>query len=159
MTEKSVAVRVRQAAAFALGAVIYLLWTGVDGERFRWTPFVIGLVYLAAAALGGRRGGHWATACVLTGWGVSVLLFDEVRPGSGEGLFYAAGLLVGAVTAAVLAARGFSAAPAGIIGAVIGAVVFLALEPRVSLLDKTTLYASLLAAVAAVNVGLALRRS
>lgn len=155
---KAPSVRARQAAAFGIGAVVYLLWTGVDGQRFRWTPFVIGLVYLAAAVLGGRRGGHWATGCVLTAWGASVLLYDELATSVGPGVFYAVGLAVGAGVAAALWRRGFSAAPQGIIGAVAGALIFLELEPRATVLGETTLYAGLLAAVAAVNLALAVRR-
>ena len=37
------------------------------------TPLGIGLVYLLAAAVGGRRGGYWATATVLVGWGAAVV--------------------------------------------------------------------------------------
>jgi hypothetical protein len=35
--------------------------------RFYWTPLILGITYLAAAAAGGRRGSYWATACVLVG--------------------------------------------------------------------------------------------
>ncbi|MBA2517897.1 MAG: hypothetical protein H0V22_11410, partial [Solirubrobacterales bacterium] len=64
---KAAGVRVNQAVVLLAGAVFLVAVVAPDDRRFYWTPLTIGLTYLGAAIVGGRRGGHWATACALTG--------------------------------------------------------------------------------------------
>ena len=54
--------------------MVFALVVGAAEDRFYLTPLGLGLIYLAAAVLGGRRGGYWATTVVLLGWGAAVLL-------------------------------------------------------------------------------------
>ena len=66
-------VRLRQGAALLGGAALLQVAVAVGPLSFFWTPFFVGLAYLAAALAGGRRGGHWATATVLLPWGTTSL--------------------------------------------------------------------------------------
>jgi len=65
--------RLRQGCAMLGGALVFAVIVGPGPDRFYLTPLGIGLVYLLAAAVGGRRGGYWATATVLVGWGAAVV--------------------------------------------------------------------------------------
>jgi len=88
-----------------------------DGARSFWTPLVLGLSYLAAAAAGGRHGGRWATACALTGWGAAVALAGAARPALdiaeldplGDARTYAGALATVALANLALAASGLLA--------------------------------------------------
>lgn len=60
-------IRIRQALLLLAGALALELLVAQGSLRFYWTPLILGIAYLAAAAAGGRRGSYWATACVLVG--------------------------------------------------------------------------------------------
>ncbi len=149
------AIRLRRAAVLGAGAVLYALLVGGPLE-FRWTPFVLGAVYLAAAAAGGRDGGLWATACVLLGWGAGVLLWWqsglEVERAAAEVL----GVGAGVTAAALLARAGFAsdALGAGATALLAGAVF--AFGRTVDAVTEPWPYAVLLGVVAAANAALAL---
>lgn len=51
---KPSAVRLRQGLALIGGAGVIELLAGIGPLDFFWTPLLVGLAYLAAAALGGR---------------------------------------------------------------------------------------------------------
>ncbi len=57
------------------GAALLVLLVG-DGRplSYLWLPLVTGLVYLAAAAVGGRDGALWGPGLVVTGFGLGVVL-------------------------------------------------------------------------------------
>jgi len=57
-----------------VGAILLVLVVGEDPSRFDLVPGSLGLVYLAAALSGGRRGSYWATALVLVGFGTAVVV-------------------------------------------------------------------------------------
>jgi len=148
-------IRFGRAGALLAGAAVYALL--VYGPlQFYWTPLLLGLAYLAAAAAGGRRGGLWATALVLTGWGVGVLLATKLESvSSGDG--YLMGIGGGIVAAGVLARSGFAIDLLSVGGTVLIAGILhnMAGDP-VQALVKPWPYVALLAGVGALNLVLAL---
>jgi len=133
-------VRLGRAGALLAGAVVYALL--VYGPlQFYWTPLLLGLAYFGAAAAGGRRGGLWATAVVLTGWGVGDLM------GIGGAI----------VVAGVLARGGFAIDLLSVGGTVlIAGILHNAAGDPVQALVKPWPYVALLAGVGALNLVLAL---
>ncbi len=146
------AVRLRQGLALLAGAVVLMVLVDPRASRFYLTPLGLGLAYLAAAALGGRRGGYWPTALVLTGWGLAVVFVREARPELDTAGLYLLGAGLGAVGAAVLARRGFSADPLGAAATVAAAGLVLALSPRADALVETRTFAVALGLVGLANV-------
>ncbi|MGH2968251.1 MAG: hypothetical protein ACRDK0_04180, partial [Solirubrobacteraceae bacterium] len=73
MASKAPDIRMNQAVLLLAGAVFLVVVVAPDDARFYWTPLILGVAYLGAAIAGGRDGGHWATACALTGWGSAAL--------------------------------------------------------------------------------------
>lgn len=74
--------RRRSAAVLVVGAIatVALVQSGV--LSFFWTPTIVGLSYLAAAAAAGRTGALWAPGLITTCWGITVLLgVHQVVPG------------------------------------------------------------------------------
>ena len=67
--------RRRRGAVLLLGAVAVVLLVGDERPLdFLWLPLVTGLVYLAAAAAGGRDGALWGPGLVVTGLGIGAVL-------------------------------------------------------------------------------------
>ena len=130
MTAKPPLTRIAQAVALLAGALVLVAVIHPDDARFFWTPLVLGLAYLAAAAAGGRHGGHWATACVLTGWGAAVGLVGATRPELETSGLYLAGAGLGALAGLVLARAGFAVDPMGLAGTIAVAGLILALSTR-----------------------------
>jgi hypothetical protein len=157
MTSKPPGVRVNQAILLLAGALFLVLIVAPDDERFYWTPLTIGLAYLGAAIAGGRDGGHWATACALTGWGASVVLAGAARPDLDVSGLYLTGAGLGAAGGLLLQRAGFSVNPMGLAVTITVGGLALALTTQASgFLDDARTYAALLGAVAAVNLALAL---
>ena len=65
--------RHRSAIVLLVGAAAMLGLIQTGAVRFYYTPLVVGLTYLAAAAAG-RRGALWAPGIITTCWGIAVLL-------------------------------------------------------------------------------------
>ncbi|WP_372790992.1 hypothetical protein [Paraconexibacter sp.] len=150
---KPASLRLVQGVILLAGALV--LATAVDRATlsFFWTPLVLGLTYLVAAAAGGREGGYWATALPLTGWGLAVVWIGEVRPEDVDiAGAYLAGTGLGLTAAAVLASRGVPIATAGLAATVAAAGLILAFSPRADALTDATTYAIAVGAVGAVNV-------
>jgi hypothetical protein len=155
------ATRIRQGAVLVLGAVVLWLVVGGDLDRFWLVPLLIGLAYLVAAVVGGPRGGYWATALVLVGWGAAVAWAVEGRPDLDAAGLYLTGAGLGAVAGVLLARRGFVVDPLGAAATIVAAGLFLALSQRFpDLLADGRTYAVLVAAVGVANIvaGLARRR-
>jgi len=153
---KPPAVRLRQGLALLGGAGVVELLLGVGPLGFFWTPLLVGLAYLAAAALGGRANGHWATAVVLVAFGAVVVLLHEVNTGINPPAGYLLAVGLGGMAAAALAPRGFSVDALGVAGAIAAAGLFLFLvDDYPSVLGRAEAYAVLLALVGAANVALA----
>ncbi len=161
VASKPSAVRVRQGLLLLAGGLALELLVAPDSLRFYWMPLIIGLTYLAAAAAGGRKGGYWATACVLVGWGLSVVLIGEIRPRevdvSGA---YLLGAGIGASVGALLIRAKFEVGQLGLGVTVAAAGLLLALVGRSpEVLGDARTYALALGAVGVFNVLLgALRR-
>ncbi len=107
------AVMIRQGLVLLAGAVVIVLAIGDDGRAFYSTPFALGVTYLVTAAAGGRRGGYWAGALVLCGFGGAVLVVRHAHPDLDTSGLYLLGAGVGATVACLLARAGFSADPLG----------------------------------------------
>ncbi len=153
---KAAATRLAQAAALLAGAAVLVLVVAPDGARFYWTPLTIGLAYLAAAAAGGRHGGHWATACALTGWGAAVFLAGAAKPDLDVSGLYLAGAGLGVVAGLMLERAGFGVNPLGIALTIAAGGLVLAFTTQgKGVLDDARTYAVALAVVAVVNVALA----
>jgi hypothetical protein len=156
MTSKPPGVRVNQAILLLAGALFLVLIVAPDDERFYWTPLTIGLAYLGAAIAGGRDGGHWATACALTGWGAAVVLAGAARPDLDVSGLYLTGAGLGATAGLLLQRAGFSVNPMGLAVTITGGGLALALTTQAAgLLDDARTYAVLIAAVAVANIILA----
>jgi len=146
--------RVIQGALLGGGALILALTAGADRLPFYWTPLILGLFYLGAAIVDGPRGGYWATALGLTGWGLAVVYIGEVRP---PDIDPAGAYLVGAglagVAAALLNGRGFVISPLGLAATIAAGGLVLALTPRAAgTLDDATTYAIALGVIGVLNM-------
>ena len=152
---KPAAMRIRQGLLLLAGAVALVLL--VDGVvAFFWTPLILGLAYLAAAGAGGRSGGYWATACVLSGWGLFVVIAGEssFTDIDTSGL-YLLGAGLGAVVGILLARAGFAVSDLGLAATVAVAGLILAISPEAPdvLYDERT-FAIALGLVGLFNVGI-----
>ncbi len=155
------ALRVRQGAVLVAGAVVLWLVVGDDLDRFWLVPLLTGATYLAAAVVGGPRGGYWATAVVLVGWGAAVAWAIEGKPDLDAAGLYLAGAGLGAMAGVLLARRGFVVDALGLAATIVAAGVLLALSARwPDVFRDGRTYAALVGAVGVANIvaGLARRR-
>lgn len=147
------ALRLRQGLALLAGALLVAVLLGGDARDFYYTPLGLGLAYLAAAALGGRRGGYWATAVVLVGWGAAVVWARKGRPDLDVAGLYLAGAGAGAVVGALLARRGFAVDPLGAAATVLVAGILLSFAGQwPEVLEEARTYALLVGLVGVGNV-------
>lgn len=152
-------IRVRQALLLLAGALALELLVAQGSLRFYWTPLILGLAYLAAAAAGGRGGSYWATACVLVGWGLAVVYLGAVRPAdvdpAGADLV---GAGLGAVVGTLLARQRFDVSPLGLGATAAAAGFVLAISPRApDLLYDARTFAVAVAIVGLINLALAVK--
>lgn len=150
---RSPSVRLRQGLILLLGALVFAIVTGRAGDRFYWTPLGLGLVYLLAAVVGGRRGGYWATALVLVGWGAAVVWAQRGRPDLDLAGLYLLGAGAGATVGVLLSRRGFVVDPLGMAVTIMLAGLLLALASRwPQVLEESRTYALLVGVVGLANV-------
>ena len=153
MSPKPPVVRLNQAILLLAGAVFLVFVVAADDDRFYWTPLTIGVAYLGAAI----AGGHWATACALTGWGAAVVLAGAARPNLDVSGLYLTGAGLGAAAGVLLQRAGFSVDPMGLALVIIGGGLALAFTTQApGLLDEAATYAVIMGIVAIVNIALAL---
>lgn len=138
-------------ACAALWAVVFAAVVGPDPDRFYLTPLGLGLVYLPAAAVGGRRGAYWATAIVLLAWGAAVVWLREGRPDLVTAGVYMTAVGVGAVAGMLLARRGFAVDALGLTATMILAGLALAFARQWDTLVEARAYALLVGVVGLVN--------
>ncbi|MEO7197482.1 MAG: hypothetical protein ABIZ50_03330 [Solirubrobacterales bacterium] len=151
---RSPANRIIQGLLLSGGAVLLAVSAGADRIPFYWTPLILGLTYLLAAIVDGPRGGYWATALGLTGWGLAVVYTGYVRPPDIDPAgAYLAGVGLAGVVAVVLRRRGFLISDLGFAATVALGGLALALTPRASgTLDDATNYTIALGVVGVLNV-------
>lgn len=98
-----------------LGALALLVLIQGGVIAFYFTPLIIGLAYLGAAAVGGRRGALWAPGIVTTCWGVAVLLAKGGHVSNPGGRAYFVAGFIGVAIAIVLRlVAGVAAGPVGL---------------------------------------------
>lgn len=146
------AMRIRQGLVLLAGAVVIALAIGADGRAFSWTPLALGVTYLAAAVAGGRRGGYWAGALALCGWGGAVVIVAQARPDLDTSGLYLLGAGVGATVACLAARAGFSSDPLGAAATIAIAGAVLAFSSRWAPLADARTYALLVGLVGLVSV-------
>jgi hypothetical protein len=152
MSERSPALRLRQGLVLLGGAVLFAVVVGAGPGRFYLVPIGVGLVYLAAAIAGGRRGGYWATAVVLVGWGAAVVWAQKGRPDLDIAGLYLLGAGAGATVGVLLSRRGFAVGTLGLTATVALAGLLLALAPQwPEVLEEARTYALLVGLVGLVN--------
>jgi hypothetical protein len=145
-------VRLRQGLVLLAGALVLGLALGSSPDRFYLVPLGLGLVYLAAAAAGGRRGGYWATALVLLGWGAAVVWVRDGRPDLDVSGLYLFGAGLGAALGVALSRRGFSVDPLGLATTIAAAGLVLALAGHwPGVLEEARTYALLVGLVGLAN--------
>jgi len=150
--DRSARQRLVQGAVLVVGAVLMLLVVGDESSRFYLVPGALGLVYLAAALAGGPRGGYWATALVLVGFGAAVIVIQRSSPSLASDGLEIAGVGLGALAGAVLARRGVAVDPTGAAATIVVIGIVAALRSEVSQLTDVVLYAGLVGLVGLVNV-------
>lgn len=156
MTRKAPAVRLNQAVLLLAGALFLVIVVASDDARFYWTPLTIGLAYLGAALVGGRDGGHWATACALTGWGAAVAYAGAARPDLDFSGLYLVGAGAGMIAGLLLQRAGFGVDTMGMAVTITGGGLVLALTTQApGVLADARTYAAAMGVVALVNIALA----
>lgn len=145
--------RRRQGAVLLGGAIALYVLLELGSLEFYWTPLIVGLAYLAAAASAGPRGSYWATGVVIAVWGAGVVALGErwitdVDPAAGYLVAVGAGTLV----AAGLARAGYAIELLGVAGAILAAGGFFLLADRVEALAEATTYAAVLAVIGLVRL-------
>jgi hypothetical protein len=115
-TAKPQSTRLAQGVVFLAGALATYLLLADEPRLFYRVPITLGIVYLVAAAVGGRDGGHWSTACVLCGWGLAVVGLQDWNLDMNAASAYLAGAGLGALVAGGLERVGVSADLLGVAG-------------------------------------------
>jgi hypothetical protein len=151
-SERAPSLRLRQGLVLLLGAVLFAVLVGPEPDRFYLTPLGLGLVYLAAAAAGGRRGGYWATALVLVAWGLAVVWVRESRPDLDTAGVYMTAVGLGAILGLALARRRIAVDAMGLAGTIVLAGLSLAFASQWEALVETRTYAIAVGVVGLVNV-------
>jgi hypothetical protein len=145
-------IRLRQGLVLLAGALVFGLVLGSSPDRFYLVPLGLGLIYFAAAAAGGRRGGYWATALVLMSWGAAVVWVREGRPDLDASGLYLLGAGLGAALGVMLSRRGFSVDPLGLATTIAAAGLVLAVAGRwPGVLEEARTYALLVGLVGLGN--------
>jgi len=146
--------RIIQGGLLIAGAVLLAVTAGADRIDFLWTPLFLGVIYAVAATVEGPRGGYWATALGLIGWGVAVAFLGEVRPERIDTAgAYLAGVGLAGVAAVALRQRGFLVSELGLAATIAASGLILALTPRAAdTLADATSYAIAVGAVGVLNV-------
>ena len=154
MAVKPAWVRLRQGLVLLVGAVVFELLVGGEGPaKFYLVPLGLGLAYLAAATVGGRDGGFWATAVVLVPLGLAVLWVRRSRPDLDTTGVYAAALGVGALLGVALYRAGVEVSALGVAATILAFGLLLAFERHASdVIGDARAYAIALGVVGLFNV-------
>ncbi|MDQ3644376.1 MAG: hypothetical protein M3356_02570 [Actinomycetota bacterium] len=149
--------RLRQGLALVLGAAVFGATVAAGSLAFYWTPLGIGLAYLLAAAVNGRRGSYWATAVTLTGWGAAVVWLNELDPDVFAPAAHVFGIGAGVLAGALLGRAGFAVDQLGVgVTAFAAGALFMSEQQVPEVLGDASTYAAFIAVVGVVNVAWAL---
>ena len=152
------AVRVNRAILLLAGAAFLLVMVAPDDDRFYWTPLVLGLSFLAAAAAGPRTSGPWAPACVLVGWGGAVVFVRLAEPDLDTSGVYLAGAGAGVLAGIELGRRGFASDHVTLASTLVIAGALLAVSTVADVFADARTYAALLGLAAVAQLVGAVRR-
>jgi hypothetical protein len=152
------ALRINRAILLLAGGVFLTVMVAPDDDRFYWTPLVLGLSFLAAAAVGPRTSGPWAPACALVGWGAAVVFVRLAEPELDTSGVYLVGAGAGVMIGVELARRGFASDPTTLAATVVIAGALLALSTTAGIFADARTYAAFLGALAVAQLILAARR-
>lgn len=152
-----------RAAVLAVGAVVVLLLLDRGVAPFGDVPLLVGAVYLAAAAAGGRGGALWAPGCVVAGWGVAnVALAQPAFRGlhAPESAAHMVGIGLGVLALAALARAGVRTSTTGIgLSILLSGLIFVGQRGQGwTLLNSGRGYALLLLVYAGAELVVAVRR-
>jgi hypothetical protein len=156
MHDRSPHLRLRQAAILLGGGLAHLLLVAGPLGR-EWTPLVLGLVFALAAAAGGRDGGFWSLATVVSGWGLGLLAAREWGLDVPEAGAVLAGAGAGLVALEALRRRGVAVDPLGPPLTVLAAGLVLMLEPHAAVIGEPGTWSIAIGLAGAVQALLALR--
>jgi len=107
--------RRRSALALIAGALVMELIIQQQVIKFYYTPLIVGLTYLAAAALAGRKGALWAPGIVTSCWGIAVILgVKNVVTLNTDASYLIAGAIGVAIALALRYTIGLAAGPIGL---------------------------------------------
>jgi hypothetical protein len=152
------ALRVNRAALLLAGAAFLLVMVAPDDDRFYWTPLVLGLSFLAAAAAGPRTSGPWAPACVLVGWGAAVIFVRLAEPDLDTSGVYLAGAGAGVLAGIELGRRGFASDHVTLASTLVIAGALLAVSTVADVFADARTYAALLGVLAVAQLVRAVHR-
>lgn len=141
-----------QGAVVVAGALAtYLLLDGAD-IGFHWTPFVLGVVYLLAALVGGPGGSYWSTAVVLVVFGLGPVARFEYEVDASAASLYVVALGAAVLLAAQMAQRGFAITMTAVAITILALGLVFTQQTHLDVVTEPELYAGLLAAVGAVRL-------
>jgi hypothetical protein len=104
----------RRGLVLLAGAVaIVLLVKPIGPLEYYWNPLLVGLAFLAAAAVTGPRSPLWGAGLVVTAWGVAKVIEQTVKVDWAGGMTMIA-IGLGGLIAAYLATRGWAVSPASV---------------------------------------------
>jgi hypothetical protein len=134
--------RARRAGPLFVGAALVLLLVQPVGAlpTKGWIPLILGLSYLASAALGGRRAALWSPGIIVAGWALAPMLTNYGIDAGGQ--FY---LILGAalVIAALAGDRGIAISRMSMALPVVGIGVVMFIAPFVGAWLTTVLAVSM----------------
>lgn len=135
-----------------VGAVLLALVVGEERSRFYLVPGSLGLIYLAAALGGGRRGSYWATALVLVGFGSAVVFIQWTSPELARDGVELIGAGLGGLLGALLARKGVAVDPVGAAATILIVGLLAALRTVVSEVTELRYYVAFVGVVGLFNV-------
>lgn len=151
--------RIQGAILLAGAAVFYALLSDTGANiGFHWTPFVVGAVYLVAAAVGGPNGSYWSTAVVLTVFGIAPVAFYEYGVDFSAASLYVVALGAAVLLAAQMGEHGFAVSPTAVGATILAVGVVYAEQTHLDVITEPALYAGLLAAVGVIRLATGSRR-
>lgn len=141
-----------QGAVLLAGAVVTYLLLERAEVGFHWTPFILGVVYLVAALVGGPGGSYWSTAVVLTVFGLGPIARFEYQADFSAGSLYVIALGAAVLLAAQMAERGFAITATAVGATILALGVVFAEQTHLDVVTDPLLYAGFLALVGVVRL-------